>query len=201
MAPFIKHKAGMTLMEVLIVVSIVAVVSLSLFNAFSNGLKVWRLSQQLVLEEDVAIFLDRLSQDLRNSFLYSKIYFEGDHYDFAFPTRVVTRIDFNKTPDNPDDIEDQMGRVEYIFEPSRKLLVRRQANYSQALMKTFSDPRIMLEGVDRVEFKYIYLTEEKEIVSEQMLEILPASIKVEVDFSDQFGQRSIEKYIDLPLGM
>lgn len=191
----------MTLMEILIVVSIVAVVSLSLFNAFSNGLKVWRLSQQLALEEDVAIFLDRLSQDLRNSYLYSKIFFEGNHYNLAFPTRVITKIDFNKGADNPEDVEDQMGRVEYVFEPSRRLLIRREANYSQAMIKVFNEPRIMLEGVDRVEFKYIYLTEDKEIVSDDMLEILPASIKVEVDFSDQFGKRSFEKYVDLPLGM
>ena len=81
-------RRAMTLMEILIVVSLIAMMSVAIFNALSNGMKIWKRSQQMVIEEDIAVFFDKIAHDIRNAFVFSQFRFEGDELRFAFPTMV-----------------------------------------------------------------------------------------------------------------
>ena len=65
----------MTLVEMLIVVGLVSFVMVAIYTSFANGLKVWKRSQQLVIEEDVAIFFDKFSQHFYNPFPHSQTKF------------------------------------------------------------------------------------------------------------------------------
>jgi len=65
-----RHR-GFTLTEVLLVSAMFAVISLAVFNAFSNGFKLWARGQHVMVEGYTAIFLDKISEDLRQTVLMS----------------------------------------------------------------------------------------------------------------------------------
>lgn len=194
------RKQGMTLMEVLITVSLVTAISVALYNSLSNGLRVWQRSRQLIIEEDVAIFFDKLNRDLHNSFFNSKIYVFGEFNAFGIPTIVHTPADmYSGMPE--DEYVNQPGLVEYRYDPTEDAIVQRQYNYSQAVNKVPGTERVIVSNVDRLKFTYIYITDEGETISDQILEYLPSGVEVEVTFSDNMGQRVMKKYIDIPVGI
>ena len=192
-------KKGMTLMEILIVMSLLALVSLAIYHSLSNGIRVWERNRELVVEEDVVIFFDKLTQDLRNTYFYSKINFKGDEFRFSFPTIVYTPADKRSNIPEGEFIE-QMGRVEYYYDFNDNTLYRRQANYSQALNERFGRPRALVTSVDRIKFRYHYITDEEEIYTPEILDVLPSGVEVEVEFSDNQGQKMMRKFVDIPIG-
>lgn len=189
---------GMTLVEILIVVSILGMLSLALFNALSVGLRVWKKAQEVHAEEDIVILFDKLTADLHNVYLYSKIHFEGGFHSFAFPALVRVQVeDQNKEP----AWDEQMGKIEYSYDGSRHAILRRQADYGQALKGTYDEPRVLMSGVKALRFHYLYSTDEGEKWSDVILEGVIAGVDVEVVFEEAFKERVIRKSINIPLGM
>ncbi|VAX35344.1 hypothetical protein MNBD_UNCLBAC01-27 [hydrothermal vent metagenome] len=183
-------------MEVLIVTSLIAMVSATVYSMVTMGVKVWRRNQQLVIEEDVAIFFDKLSRDLRNTFVYSHFSFEGGEQKISFPTMVHTLVD-RRSGGNPNEYHDQMGLVKYSYDGLTNILYRQQANYSQALNKRFVQKQSIVQGIEKVRFRYFYLTENREIFSSTVRETYPSIIEVEVEFEDQKGRRKMNKLIKI----
>ncbi len=68
----------------LLVSAMFAVISLAVFNAFSNGFKLWARGQHVMVEGDMAIFLDRIAEDLRQTVTISGIPFKGDSTQVIF---------------------------------------------------------------------------------------------------------------------
>ncbi len=192
-------RRGMTLMEILIVVSLIAMTSVAIYSALSNGLRVWERSQQLVIEEDVAIFFDKFSQDLRNAFRYSMFKFEGGQQRITFPT-IIHMLADKRSGLPQKEYVDQPGKVEYYYDGLEDILYRRQANYSQALNGHFFKKRALIHGVEAVKFSYFYYAEGREIYSPDVLETYPSRVEVEVEFSDKQGKKKMNRFIDIPLG-
>lgn len=193
-----QGKKGMTLIEILIVTSLLSLVSLAIYNSLANGIKVWERSRQVVVEEDVVIFFDKVAQDLRNTFFHSKINFKGTEFKFSFPTIVYTPADRRSGASEGEYIE-QMGRVEYYYDFNEDTLYRHQANYSQALNERFGRPRALVTSVDRIKFRYYYRTDTDEIYTPEILDVLPSGVEIEVEFSDNQGQKIMKKFIDIPI--
>ena len=89
-----RHR-GFTLTEVLLVSAMFAVISLAVFNAFSNGFKLWARGQHVMVEGNTAIFLDRLAEDLRQTIIISGIPFKGDSTELKFPAIIIAPTDDN----------------------------------------------------------------------------------------------------------
>ena len=195
---FYRGHGGMTLMEILLVVSLIGIVSLAIYHALSNGIKVYQRHQRLVVEEDVVIFFEKLKQDVRQSFRYAKIPFKGDSYTFSFPTFVTTRADA-RSGLNPDRYIDQLGRVEYSYDLNDDTIYRRQANYSQALSNQYGEKQALVTSVRDLKFRYFYFTDKTEEYSPEVLETVPYGVEVEITFSDARGTRSLKKFIHLPI--
>lgn len=189
---------GLTLIEILLVVSLVSLITLALYVSFANGLKVWERSRQLVLEEDMAIFLDKLSHDLRNTYTYSKVSAKGTSTRFVFPAIVHTMAD-PKMGLPEDAYIDQMGQVEYYFDTTDKSIYRRQANYSQGLKEKFQNSLRLASSIDKLDFQYHYLTDTGEKISDEVLEYMPFGVDVKIEFSDKLGKHVIRRFIDIPL--
>ena len=188
---------GMTLVEVLLVVSLVSFVSLCIFHVINNGLQVWQRSRQVSLEEDVVIFFDKLSRDLRNVYRFSKLDFQGGPHKLTFPTIIHTVTEARQR--TTEDTMDQCGNVQYYFDILNKNIQRRQANYSQALKGDFDRGIAMIKNVESASFSYYYLTDTQAIRSDSALDRLPQGVEVQVKFSDAFGKKMMKKYIDLPI--
>lgn len=193
----ISQSAGMTFMEIMLVVSLIGMVSIALYQAFANGMKVWEKSREMVVEEDIIIFFDKFAQDLRNTFVFSTLPFEGDSQRFSFPS-LVRAADMKKFS-AVKQFKEQMGRVEYYYDPQADSLNRKVANYSQALNRSFEEPQMLVAPIERIQFRYYYLTDDGELFSEQVLEVIPSGVEVVVIFSDQKGTRQVQRYFAIPL--
>ena len=110
-----KFNNAFTLIEMILVVSLISLVGLASFRTIANGLSVWEQSLQIGVEEDLAIFLDKITRDLRNSYKYSLLKFDGTKRTISFPTIVHTREDRRKNYGRLRYV-DRMGKVEYYFD-------------------------------------------------------------------------------------
>ncbi len=79
----------------LLVSAMFAVISLAVFNAFSNGFKLWARGQHVMVEGNMAIFLDRIAEDLRQTVIISGIPFKGTAHKFSFPAIILAPTDSN----------------------------------------------------------------------------------------------------------
>ncbi|MBF0479844.1 MAG: prepilin-type N-terminal cleavage/methylation domain-containing protein [Candidatus Omnitrophica bacterium] len=193
-----RHCKGMTLVEILITVGLFAAVSLAIYRSLDGGIRVWKKSQELVCEEGIALFFERLTADIRNAREYSLIMPEGGETKFAFSTTVVTAQD--QILASRENIR-QIGKVEYYFDITAHTIYRRQANYGQAVNKKFQDPMSIVNGLDSLHFKYFYLSEGKETQTQQVSSVLPYALEAEVKFTDRYGPRSLKKLILIPVKM
>ncbi|OGX54722.1 MAG: hypothetical protein A2306_11275 [Omnitrophica WOR_2 bacterium RIFOXYB2_FULL_38_16] len=195
----LENKSAMTLIEILIVTSLIAVISVAIYSCLSSGIRVWQESNRLVVEEDIAMFFDKISKDLRNVYSYSRIKPQGDVFRFSFPAIVYTKAD--KGSGHPEgSYVDQLGKVEYYFDPISDSIYRRQANYSQAVSEQYSRESKIVGSVERLKFTYFVLTPEGEITKNEILDYIPSAIEVLVVFKDSRGERSMRKFIDIPIG-
>ena len=189
---------GFTLVETLLVVSMIAMIGLTLYATLSSGVKLWQRGQQFVAEEDISIFFDKIGGELRNSFEYSLIQFKGREKEISFPTLV--RAPLYSTKKDKGFYADQIGRVEYYFDSSKKQLFRRQADYGQALAGDFDRERPLLNNIESVQFNYFYL----DFVAGRperttVMDAIQIMVRIDVEFVDEKGQKRIlNKIVALP---
>jgi len=196
------HRRGFTLIEMLLVSALLASLSLAIFLCLSNGLKLWQRTQQAVLQEDVAIFFDKFSGDLRNAFPFSTLAIEGQEYSFAFPTVVWMRADRGSAR-AADEFVDQLGRAQYAFDGAQGVVTRQQANYSQGMRKVWNDaaPQVLLRGAMEVSFKYFYSGRKGDDFSTEAKGGLPSGVEVGVRYKEGQEERTAKRFFPVPLGM
>lgn len=188
------------MIEIILVVSLVSLVGLAAFKTIANGLKIWEQSLQLGVEEDVAIFLDKLTNDLKNSFHFSLLTFEGYPNLIAFPTIVRTRED-RKKHYGREEYVDQLGKVEYYFDSLKKAIYQRQANYSQACEEEYGKKRLLAKSIYSLEFTY-HINLDGELVTRNKTDgRSPQALEVEIKFKETTGKlRTVRKFINIPVG-
>ncbi|MBF0331786.1 MAG: prepilin-type N-terminal cleavage/methylation domain-containing protein [Candidatus Omnitrophica bacterium] len=196
------RRRGFTLIEIMLVSVIFATISVAIFTCLSNGIKLWERSKQLAVEEDAAIFLDRFAADIRNSFSYSKIPFSGGELHLEFPTIVWTPAD-RVSVRADEGLVDQIGRVKYAYDPARALIVRAQANYSQALLSKWGDEQIVVPVVKDLRFHYFYGASKDPHVSAGPDDGIPSGVEVylTVPGSGGVGEKIFKRYVSIPSGV
>jgi type II secretory pathway pseudopilin PulG len=191
MNPIRHSKRGFTFVEVLLAASITALVGLTLYQALTNGIKLWQRSQRLMVEQEIALFFDKLAVDLRNTYPFSQMPFHGYNEKLSFPTLVV----------HAGQNVPSLGRVEYGYDLNKRSLVRRFAPYGLAQTEEYSSSQTLATQLTHLKFRYVYLTEHDEVISNEILDRIPATIEVEVGFMDHNVKKVIKKFIDIPIGL
>ena len=190
---------GFTLVEVLLVTALFATIGLAVFTCLSNGLKLWNKSQRLVVEEDAAIFFDRFSVDIRNAFLYSQIPFAGEESRVTFPTVVYTVADRASSRAHEGYV-DQIGMVRYSFDRAQGMILREQANYSQATHGELGPAKVEVNGVTGFGLKYFYPGTSEPSLTTGDDKPLPSGVEVEIRFSGEDGDKILKRYVSIPAG-
>lgn len=169
-----NKKRGFTLVELLVAISIVAIIGLAIYATFSSGIRVWNKIASAEGEEDIGIFFEKFVKDLRNSFPYSRINFMGAGHRLRFAAPIWSQCE--------DEVKKEIGRVDYIFDPEEGYLTRSQANYSEICEDEEAVARTLVEDVEDVRFAYYYYdTEGKDYLwMERTTENIPLAVKVEV---------------------
>lgn len=166
-----KNNKGFTLIELLVVTVMLAIVSLALYSTFSSGARIWQRVSGLGINEDVNIFFDRYSTDVKNSLNFTGLSFQGGRDRFELPTIVGSQSLGVRT----------VGMVVYVC--GRDTVSRGQADYSQIYQDSSVIPRHALYGVTACNFSYYNYDEEKKdhIWSDEWdKQYLPLAIRMDI---------------------
>jgi len=195
-----KHLRGFTLTEVLLVSAMFAVISLAVFNAFSNGFKLWARGQHVMVEGNTAIFLDKLAEDLRQTIIISGIPFKGNSTELKFPAIIIAPTDSNGSR-SKEEFGDQVGAIRYTFEPSEKKIYRSQAVYGPALKSMWTVPVEVADLIEDITLRYYFKAEQGGLdVKTQTDEGIPMGIMIDVQFLVEGQVFHMRRFMVIPVG-
>ena len=178
---------------------------MAVYGTFSNGRNIWEKVTEDSVEEDIYLFFEKISVDLRNSFKLTGLRFKGGKTKVSFPSM----IKYN----GEDGLENTIGEVTYYIDRKKKALMRREANYSEIYRKKPGFVRMLSENISSLQFKY-YVYEEKykkyawvtdwqlsdEYFGEVVEETLPLVVKIEIGIPGEKGEQKFVKTVQLPMG-
>jgi len=194
-----NHHPGFTLTEVLLVSCMFAIISLAVFNAFSNGMKLWARGQHVMVEGDTAIFLDRFSEDLRQTVLITGIPFKGSSDELSFPAIILAPTDAYGARAK-EEVGDQIGAIQYTFDSANKKVYRRQATYGQALKGQWSDPIEVANLIEGVSFQYYFTAERGLNTKTETDEGIPLGVMIDVQFLVEGQMYHMRRFMIIPVG-
>lgn len=150
-----KRQEAFTLIELLIVISLVALVGGALYSMFASAVDLMRRTSRSVVAEDVSIFLEKWDRDVANQVVFRGIPFEGMEDAVSFPASIGVGEE--------DSMDKGIGRVSFFFDKSHKTIERRQENLAQIYEEAEVDSRPVLKGVLRARFQYFVYDKIEEI--------------------------------------
>ena len=196
---YIKIRKGFTFVELLLVVSIMSVLSITIYHTLANGINIWQKVRNLDEQQDVLISFDKMTYDLRNTLILKGIDFEGTQSNLKFPTQIHLQADPHSSFKSGESI-DQIGEVEYYFDPRKKAFCRRQADYGQAINKRFDSGRVLVMPVENVSFSYYVQDEGKLVNKKKVADAVPVSVRVSVELKVSGEIEHFERLILIPVG-
>jgi len=197
-----RSLTGFTLIELILAVSLFFIVSASLFLSMRSGLLLYKRSDEgLTLSHEIQYFLNKLSYELRNSFHYSSIPFEGNEERLSFPSILVTY--------DEDKVFTDIYNIEYNFKA--RTLMRKSNCLSRKDDKDKKD-KILYPLLKNISFSFGFLDEgEKTVIwkeewPSELEGLIPKAVGINlvVTFFDKdmkFGvDKKINKKIWIPQG-
>ncbi|MEK7447908.1 MAG: hypothetical protein AAB019_00325 [Planctomycetota bacterium] len=193
-----KSKKGITLLETLLAVSLIAVVGLAIFQVYAQGTQVWRRVQTTGQQKErVLIFLERFSKELKNTFRSDGIPFSGTAQSISLAGLVPELV----VQGEEQDYIFKPGRLQYEFDPVQKVLKRAQITYPNLDKPTDSFFRPELENIE--EFSFSYYGPAGSGFEPELLKAaneLPAAVGVKIKWLKSENEvESVEKIINLPV--
>lgn len=195
---FVKAQDGFSLMEMLLVVSLVAMIGLALYKATASGLDIWRRSQENQAQEDTLIFLDKITRELRNTVADSYLSFEGRPGHLLIPTIVEVVPDPHSSQSSLENVR-QPGYVEYTFDESSGRILRRMGNYGKSLNRALENPQMMAQ-VKSLRFHYHFDAGDGAISVRDSVNHIPRGVEVEVEYDTERSSQQFHRYIGIPVG-
>jgi len=193
------NRHAFTLTEVLLVACMFAVISIAVFSAFSNGFKLWARGQHVMVEGDMSIFLDRISEDLRQTVTISTIPFKGDSMQVSFPAIILGPTDPNGSR-SQEGIGSQIGAIRYYFDPSEGKIYRSQAAYGQALKEEWSSPVEEASQIEDIKLEYYFKADRGLDVKSQTDQGMPLGVSIDLQFMIDGQVRHMRRFMLIPVG-
>ncbi len=166
---------GFTFIEILIVTMMMSVVSLAIYSAFNNGIKIWQRINRQLPQEDINIFFDKFTADLKNCVKLKNISFIGKADMLEFAGIVLsTRME-----------QASVGKLFYRFDRAAGNLRREQFDYSAVFTDEKNVTALTVDHIKSLKFLYYNLDEEKKDVlwqEEWLDDELPKAVRMEIEF-------------------
>jgi len=186
-------KIGFTFIEMLIVTVMVSIISLAIYSTLNNGIKIWQRINRQLPAQDLLIFFDRFSNDLKNSFEFQGISFAGTENTLGFATLVSSARLNNKT----------VGKVTYSYDRQSEILSRQQQDYSQVCNQEESENKKFINNIKSLSFQYnFYDTKGNSYLWQYGWENekLPRAVRMELEFDDGKQILKFTKTVSIPVG-
>lgn len=201
----IRSCHGFTLVELLLVMAMLGTVAIAVYGTIANGINIW---QRVVVEtaaEDVGIFFERITEEMRNTFLLGEVKFRGGRDSVRFPALIRSA--------GKEGIKTEIGEVRYTFDRRNKTIARGQRTYSQIYRDRDNLSRTIAENIESIQFEYYTYKQERkkysweskwqeqdETFGEQQKPSLPLAVRIQVEIKERGKPRTIIRTIWIPNG-
>lgn len=186
-----RKNNAFTLIEMLIVTAMLSIVSLAVYATFNNGIKIWQKINQEIPAEDMDIFFEKFTSDLKNSLKISSIDFYGQEDRFELPTLVNSR-----------KLGITVGRVRYRFDYAKGEITRQKMDYSDIYNGGMGIEEALLRNVKSLKFQYyIYDSEKQKYLwqDEQIKQGLPLALRIELELKNNDQTNKFTKTVSIPV--
>ncbi len=194
-----KNNHAFTLMEILLVAVLMATVAIAVTQAFTNGLRLWVRSQQLVVESNLMIFFDKFGEDARGLLPISTLAFKGSSTQVSWPTTVIGPADLHSSRAQ-EGVVDQIGVVQYRYDAANKKIYRRQANYAQSLKGQWGVEIEVAANVEEVLFHYDLPSAKGFDRKPEVDGSIPLGISVELGFVGAGHAQRLRRFFPIAVG-
>ncbi|MBP9866231.1 MAG: prepilin-type N-terminal cleavage/methylation domain-containing protein [Candidatus Omnitrophica bacterium] len=194
-----KTCRGFSLIELLVVCTIVSFLGTVLYATFYQGVNLWKRSQVDRGEFRDLFFAERLTQDLRSAFTFSGQKIQGRAGEFNFYT-LLSGSDLGLQKETSSLLFP--CAVRYYFNTSTRQVTREVQSYSQIL--TGAKERIrtstVFEGPQRVEWMFMGRNKTASILWQTtwQKDYLPNAVKLSIEYEGQ--KQSFIRIINIPGG-
>ena len=192
---------GLTLVELLVTLSMVALVSGTVVATFAGGLRVWeRVKSHSTQSQWLQLAYDQLRRDLHNVRRFAPIPYEGGYDTLAFPTVIST-----STPEGVAVSE--IGQAGYFLDEARHTLCRSQHPYRRLRSARLRDTcQPVMTGVTRLRFSYYALNPDNqttEWLGSWSSAEPPLAVKIELRCREEAANSPVDHtlIVRLPLTM
>ena len=188
------RRRSLTLMEIIITASLVAVIGLAVFSGLNNGLKIWQRLNKSTIEEDVHIFFEKFASDIRNSFQYKDIDFLGEDSKVEFAGIVIT---------SAEGLRRGPGKIIYKFYSEEGAVTAEKRNLSNIFREKSGLIQKRLDHVENLDFSYYFydpLRKEYFWVEKWDKDKLPLAVRINLDIVRDGMSYKFRKTFDIPLG-
>jgi len=190
---------GFTLIELLISITILSLVGIAVYSTFANGVNVWRRgNENKIYERKIRLSLEKIDRELRNTFKFSKILFEGTENSISFPGLIRSSLD--KTPA-------EVGRISYFLDESENIFCREEKTYPEIFQEGKGGVDRLITHVTTLIFSYCYLDNAtgtyrwKDDWKKEEQDSIPQAVKIELVFEKNSGKPlKFTKTIFIPIG-
>ena len=138
---------GFSLLELIVVVSIVGVISTVVVASLSAGIRVWESARALTaLEQELYFGVELFRRDTVNTFAFHAIKFSGEEHTVSMPS-VLSSYD-----EDGEGVQ-RVGTVKYVFDEAGQSLVRMAWPFPEKEDTAVSE--VIAEDIQSVNFRYL----------------------------------------------
>lgn len=193
-----RVRRSLTLVEILITTVVLVLASMAVYSTLSNGLNIWKRANKISKsEKDIRLNLERIISEIRNTYKFSEIPFEGSRDSVFFPALIR----------NEDSHQYEVGQIKYIFDPDKGALFKEKRNYSQVYLDAEGEAEIVASNLESVTFSFCYfdsvpgLYKWKDDWEKEEQDTLPKAVKIRFLFKEN-GKKAegVETVIPVPIG-
>lgn len=143
----IRNAKGFTLIESLVVVSILAMITLAVYASLSAGSGIWIRVNKSAGERVLFLSWEKMQKDIRNTFNFEAIGFTGKKKEISFPGLVSIR-------DKGGKLHQEVGRIRYYYDDKCRCLCLSRIAYADLLKNAEAKCQKEIERVKDVAFEY-----------------------------------------------
>ncbi|MFA6600050.1 MAG: type II secretion system protein GspJ [Candidatus Omnitrophota bacterium] len=193
-----RRSRGFTLIEVLLVVSLAALIGMAVYSMFASAVNMMHRISDNALDEDADIFFEKVDREISCQVVFKGIPFEGTASSMSFAAPIALN------PENP--AERGVGRVRYDFGGSSQGFVRRQQNLHQVFKTIEGAPASLMTAATSLRFQYFVYREKDQLYewteewnSAEQDGQLPAAVRLKLECARGEEAKKYERTIAIPI--
>lgn len=203
-------KRGFTLIELIVSITIFALAGTAVLAVLTNGITAWRRgNKDRTYLRKIRLVTESMARDLRNTFKFSGIAFEGEEDSVIFPVLISSEPDSNPGEDETGhETGHEVGRVVYFYDKKRKVMCKEEKTFSEVYQQEgeVGKGKVLFEHLRKLEFSYCYLDNAtgdykwKDDWKKEEQDSIPVGVKTKMIFEKKIGLEDFERTIFIPIG-